>query len=83
MNIVTGIKLKERYEIIRKLGEGHFGNTYLAQDTDLPDFPFCVVKQLKSDLFPRELEIAKRLFEQEAKILYRTHLVSFVNIIWH
>ena len=34
MKIVTGIKLKERYEIVKELGEGSFGHTYLAKDTE-------------------------------------------------
>ena len=38
-----------RYEIIKVLGAGGFGETYIAQDTQRPGKPICVVKQLKPD----------------------------------
>lgn len=63
--------LAGRYKIINPIGEGGFGQTFLAQDNQLPDFPFCVIKQLKPKLdHPKDLEIAKRLFVREAKILH-------------
>ena len=61
--------LCSHYEIIKKLGEGGFGATYLAQDTHLPDRPYRVVKHLKNQNTTVFTE-AKRLFEREAKILY-------------
>lgn len=63
--------LAGRYKIVNPIGEGGFGQTFLAQDNQLPDFPFCVIKQLKPKLDdPKDLETAKRLFVQEAKILH-------------
>jgi serine/threonine-protein kinase len=54
------------------LGTGGFGNTYLAQDLDLPGQPVCVVKHLNpKNPDPALLEIAERLFDREAQILYR------------
>jgi serine/threonine-protein kinase len=43
-----GIKsnLKNHYNIIKELGEGGFGKTFLAEDTHLPSRPKCVIKQL-------------------------------------
>ena len=35
------------YPIIKELGDGGFGKTYLATNTLLPARPYCVVKQLK------------------------------------
>lgn len=58
------------YKITSILGSGGFGRTYLAQDIHRPGTPLCVVKQLKparSD--ERFLQIAKRLFFNEAEIL--------------
>jgi len=63
--------LSGRYEIVKPLGGGGFGQTYLAKDRYLPEQPLCVVKQLKPrSNDPRILEVAKQLFEREAKMLY-------------
>jgi len=68
----VGKTLRNRYKIIKVLGSGGFGDTYLAQDTDLPGHPTCVVKQLKpKDTSPNVLPIAKSLFEREAEYLYK------------
>ncbi|NEO57290.1 MAG: serine/threonine protein kinase [Okeania sp. SIO3B5] len=69
----SGKILRQRYKIIDSpLGSGGFGDTYLAQDLDLPENPKCVVKHLKpksSD--PGVLPVAQKLFEREAKTLYK------------
>jgi serine/threonine protein kinase len=63
--------LRGHYKIISHLGGGDFGQTYLAEDIDLPTHPTCVVKQLKPlSNEPFVLETAKRLFDKEAEILY-------------
>jgi serine/threonine-protein kinase len=62
--------LASRYKIVKPLGGG-FGQTFLAQDLQLPNQPACVVKQLKLQLLkPQELAIAKRLFDSEAATLH-------------
>ena len=62
--------LRGHYKIISHLGGGGFGQTYLAEDIDLPTHPTCVVKQLKPvSNEPFILETAKRLFDQEAEML--------------
>ena len=67
-----GTVLRNRYKTLKLLGSGGFGDTYLAVDIDLPDNPKCVVKHLKAQKSnPTVLQIAKRLFDQEAKVLYR------------
>jgi serine/threonine protein kinase len=68
---MIGTTLRGRYQIIAKLGQGGFGETYIAEDIDLPGDPQCVVKRLKpqsGDAFT--IGTAKRLFESEAEILY-------------
>ena len=63
--------LRGHYKIISHLGGGGFGQTYLAEDIDLPTHPISVVKQLKPvSNEPFVLETAKRLFDQEAEMLY-------------
>ena len=64
--------LRQRYKIIDSLESGGFGDTYLAEDLDLPGNPKCVVKHLSpksSD--PVVLTIAQKLFEREAETLYK------------
>ncbi|NET10803.1 MAG: protein kinase, partial [Symploca sp. SIO2B6] len=59
-----------RYLILKQLSEGAFGQTFLAEDTHLPGDPKCVLKQLKSQSGNRAMQTARRLFEQEADVLY-------------
>ena len=63
--------LRGHYKIVSHLAGGGFGQTYLAEDIDLPKHPICVVKLLKPvSNEPFVLETAKRLFDQEAEMLY-------------
>ncbi len=63
-----GVILRNRYRIEKALAQGGFGHTYLAIDQDYPDELQVVVKHLKP-LDPSNLEIARRLFKSEAKVL--------------
>ena len=67
----TGTILRNHYKIINRLGSGAFGETYLAADIDLPNHPKCVVKHLKPNSDPAVLQTVRRLFDSEAKVLYR------------
>ncbi|QDL12788.1 hypothetical protein DP113_34260 (plasmid) [Brasilonema octagenarum UFV-E1] len=69
--MLVGQTLRQRYKIIRLLGSGAFGVTYLAEDLDLPDHSLCVVKNLKQMQNPEALQAARGLFNREANILQR------------
>lgn len=71
MSIATGTILRNRYKILGELGSGGFGETYLAQDLDLPGQPQCVVKHLKTHPASTELPIVRRLFDSEAETLHQ------------
>lgn len=64
--------LAKRYKILRVLGTGGFGQTYVAEDVQQPNSPVCVVKHLQPASQDQQfLEIARRLFQTEAKTLQR------------
>lgn len=61
---------RNRFRVIRLLGEGGFSRTYEARDTDRMDEP-CVIKQFVPQIQgTTALEKATELFKQEAKRLY-------------
>ncbi len=67
---MIGKLLDHRYQVIRVLATGGFGQTYIAQDTRRPGNPVCVVKHLKpASSDPRVFDTAKRLFQSEAETL--------------
>ncbi|MEO3707182.1 serine/threonine-protein kinase [Trichormus azollae] len=67
---MIGKLLDHRYQVIRILATGGFGQTYIAQDTRRPGNPICVVKHLRSaSTDPKIFETAKRLFNNEAETL--------------
>ncbi|WP_341524777.1 serine/threonine protein kinase [Nostoc sp. UHCC 0302] len=67
---MIGKLLDHRYQVIRVLATGGFGQTYIAQDTRRPGNPICVVKHLKpASSDPKVFDTAKRLFNSEAETL--------------
>lgn len=68
----TSQLFRDRYKVLKMLGRGGFGVTFLAKDEALPASPFCVIKHLcpKVDN-PSVLRKASERFEREAAILSR------------
>jgi serine/threonine protein kinase len=67
---MLGRELKNRYRIVATLRVGGFGQTYIAEDTQRPGRPQCVVKHLMPATHnPQFMELARRLFSTEAEIL--------------
>lgn len=68
----SNLLLRNRYHLVKGLGKGGFGATFLAADLSLPGRPLCVIKQLKPNTDnPNFLTMARQLFEREAKTLGR------------
>jgi len=63
--------LGSRYRILRELGRGGFGYTYLAEDVNRFN-ELCVLKEFLPQVNDDEaLQKAKQLFEREADVLYQ------------
>ncbi len=66
----TQLLFRDRYKILRILGRGGFGITFLAKDAVLPGNPLCVIKQLcLKTTNSHSWKLAGDRFEKEAKIL--------------
>ncbi|HEY9617830.1 MAG TPA: CHASE2 domain-containing protein [Microcoleaceae cyanobacterium] len=67
---MLGTLLNDRYKIIRGLGSGGFGQTYLAEDIRQPGHLRCVVKQFQpASQDSKFLAVARRLFLSEVETL--------------
>ncbi|MBF2064315.1 MAG: protein kinase [Calothrix sp. C42_A2020_038] len=67
---MIGQLLAGHYKVLKVLGEGGFGQTYIVEDIHLPGHPQCVLKHLKPTCTdPQALETSRRLFQREAESL--------------
>src|SRR6476646_10788676 len=67
---MLGRLLGARYKVIQVLGSGGFGQTYIAEDTQRPGNPPCVLKHLNfATHHPQVLQQVRRLFYSEAETL--------------
>ncbi len=69
--IQPGQTLGNRYLIVRQLGQGGFGRTYLAEDSNRFS-ELCVLKEFSPQVqTPYVLQKAEELFQREATVLYK------------
>ncbi|MBD2569827.1 serine/threonine-protein kinase [Anabaena lutea] len=69
--IQAGLTLSDRYVIVRQLGQGGFGRTYLAEDINRFREP-CVLKEFSPQVqTPYVVQKAEELFQREASVLYK------------
>jgi serine/threonine protein kinase, bacterial len=62
--------LNNRYQVIRVLAQGGFGETFLAEDSFLPSKRLCLIKQLRFSVNdPKIYELVLERFQREAAIL--------------
>ncbi|WP_066383826.1 MULTISPECIES: serine/threonine-protein kinase [unclassified Anabaena] len=67
--LAAGQVVDNRYRVIRQLGRGGFGRTYLAEDTK-KSHQTCVLKEFAPQVTEKQdLQKAKELFEREANVL--------------
>jgi serine/threonine-protein kinase len=66
--LAVGYVVDNRYKILRHLGQGGFGRTYVAED--LKQHQQCVLKEFAPQVeAEQDLRKAKELFEREASVL--------------
>ncbi|MBE9233362.1 YARHG domain-containing protein [Cuspidothrix issatschenkoi LEGE 03284] len=62
--------LNNRYQVLRVLGSGGFGKTFLAEDTQMPSGKRCVIKQLIPVINnPQLYQLIQERFQKEAVVL--------------
>ncbi|MBU7586105.1 MAG: serine/threonine protein kinase [Nostoc sp. TH1S01] len=67
--LAVGQIVNQRYQIIRQLGQGGCGRTYLAEDRQKAN-QVCVLKEFAPQVqAQQDLQKAKQLFEREANVL--------------
>ncbi|MEA5564227.1 serine/threonine-protein kinase [Anabaena sp. UHCC 0399] len=73
LSIAVGQVIDNRYRLVRQIGQGGFGRTYLAEDKKKSN-QTCVLKEFAPQVTEKQdLQKAKELFEREANVLKKLH----------
>ncbi|MEO1431871.1 MAG: IMS domain-containing protein [Cyanobacteria bacterium J06633_8] len=68
--MMTSTLLNNRYKVIQVLAAGGFGETFLAEDTQMPSKRKCVIKQLKPVEHNEQIyKLVQERFQREAALL--------------
>jgi eukaryotic-like serine/threonine-protein kinase len=69
---MLGTILHSHYQIVKVLGIGKSGTTYLAKDLDLIESPSYVIKKIQSlNIDPADISLADKIFESQGSIAYQ------------
>ncbi len=70
IDLQPGQTVNNRYHILRQLGQGHLGRTYLAKNGK-NSHKYYIIKEFAADLTdPDALRNTEKLFQREAQVLY-------------
>jgi tRNA A-37 threonylcarbamoyl transferase component Bud32 len=75
--------LKERYRIIKPVGQGGMGTVYHAQDTELNDRAVAVKEMIVSGLSPKAVSEATEAFTREATLLAALQHPNLPSVFEH
>lgn len=67
----AGVVLQNRYRLLKLLGQGGFGRTYLAEDQGRFQEKCALKEYIPNQSSPYTLEKSRELFQREAAILYQ------------
>jgi eukaryotic-like serine/threonine-protein kinase len=69
---MLGTTIYSRYQIIKFLGMGRSGSTYLAENLDLPNCPLCSIEKFQPpEIVGMAAPLIDKLFESQATILQK------------
>lgn len=81
--LLPNILLKQRYRIIKLVGQGGFGAVYQAEDTQLGNRQVALKEMSQSSMNPQKQKEVATVFEQEAIILARLQHPNLPSIFDH